>query len=359
MPQKRKPPRLWLRPAGADGSAATWVILDAGRQHRTGCAAAETDRAAEALAAHIAGKYQPSRDSAAERVTVADALLVYLEDRVDTLARPAEARAALARLNDFFGAMPLAALKAAPCRRFAAYRGTQSGARRDLEVLRSAIRHYQREHGLSVVPQLTLPQRGVPRQRHLTRAEAAQLLRAAWRLSQAFGGQATRRHTARHIARLILLGLYTGTRPGALLALRWMPSTTGGWIDVEAGVLHRRAEGERVASNKRKPPARIPPSLLAHLRRWRAKAAPGDHVIQFAGKPVKKIHRAFRAVVRAAGLGADVTPHVLRHTRGTWLAQAGVAPARAADALGMTIDEYERTYLHHDPAWQHEAANAY
>ena len=54
-----------------------------------------------------------------------------------------------------------------------------------------------------------------------------------------------------------------------------------------------------------------------------------------------------------------MTPHVLRHTRGTWLAQAGVPSGQAAASLGLTVDEYERTYLHNDPNFQQEAANAF
>lgn len=54
-----------------------------------------------------------------------------------------------------------------------------------------------------------------------------------------------------------------------------------------------------------------------------------------------------------------MTPHVLRHTRGTWLAQAGVEAGQAAASLGLTVDEYERTYLHNDPEFQKAAADAY
>ena len=61
----------------------------------------------------------------------------------------------------------------------------------------------------------------------------------------------------------------------------------------------------------------------------------------------------------AAQLTKDITPHVLRHTRGTWLAHAGVPAAEAAASLGMTQEEYERTYLHIDPAFQKNAANAF
>src|SRR5690606_27519845 len=72
-----------------------------------------------------------------------------------------------------------------------------------------------------------------------------------------------------HLARLILIGIYTGTRPGAIQSLQWLRNTSGGYVDLDREVIFRRADGERVAHNKRKPPVKIAPSLAAHLRRWK------------------------------------------------------------------------------------------
>jgi integrase len=172
-------------------------------------------------------------------------------------------------------------------------------------------------------------------------------------------------HKGRHLARLILLGLYTGTRPGAIKTLQWIRNTQGGWADLDAGVIYRRAEGERVAHNKRKTPVKISPRLLAHLRRWKRLDGWAEnkvglrHIVHYQGKAFTKENKAFRAAVAAAGLDGKMTPHVLRHTRGTWLAQKGVPSSQAAASLGLTEEEYERTYLHHDPAFQKEAANAF
>lgn len=50
-----------------------------------------------------------------------------------------------------------------------------------------------------------------------------------------------------------------------------------------------------------------------------------------------------------AGLGADVTPHVLRHTAATWLMQAGTDMWEAAGYLGMTVETLSARYGHHHP----------
>jgi integrase len=81
--------------------------------------------------------------------------------------------------------------------------------------------------------------------------------------------------------------------------------------------------------------------------------------VHWHGEPIAKVHKAFRGVVAAAKLGPDVTPHVLRHTRATWLMQAGVDIWEAAGSLGMTVEMLEAVYGHHHPDFQKRAAEAY
>ncbi|HWK65349.1 MAG TPA: tyrosine-type recombinase/integrase [Rhizobiaceae bacterium] len=371
MPQARKPPRLWLRTENdGDGKQRqTWIIKDAGRNIRTGCLAHETEQAERKLAEYLAEKYEPPRGGRASEITIGDILTVYLDDKA-----PEQDVARIARLNEFFGAKTVSEIKGKLCREFAEHRGTQSGARRDLEVMRAAVRYYHKEHGLDVVPAFTLPQKSQPRERYLTRSEAAALLLAAlgWEKKKVGTGPNSyekwvrrRYHRGSHLARLIIIGLYTGTRPGAIKGLQWMRNTTGGWADLDRGVIFRRAEGERVAHNKRKPPVKMARRLLAHMKRWKRMDGWSDdtvgvrHVVHYYGAPVTKENKAFRSAIAAAGLTSEVTPHVLRHTRGTWLAQAQVPPNEAAASLGLTVDEYERTYLHNDPNFQQAAADAY
>lgn len=377
MPQKPKPPRLWLRTEVSRRTGLitkSWCIKDRGRTLRTGCAEDEIERAREKFAEYLALKYEPARGGRASEVTIGDVLIVYLDEKADSTSRPKETKAAIGRLNEFFGSHKIADIKGKLCRDYAAHRNTASGARRDLEILRAATRHYHKEYGLDVLPAFTLPPKSMPRERYLTRPEAAALLWSAlgWeKVTEGTGPNAFLRWRRRsnrrssHLARLILIGLYTGTRPGAIKALQWVPNTTGGWVDLDRGVIFRRAEGERVAHNKRKPPVKMARRLLAHMRRW--KQLDGwengrvglSHVVHYYGSPVTKENKAFRAAVAASGLSPDVTPHILRHTRGTWLAQASVPSNEAAASLGLTVEEYERTYLHNDPNFQKSAADAY
>jgi hypothetical protein len=79
----------------------------------------------------------------------------------------------------------------------------------------------------------------------LSRDEVARRIRAARKSPRTY-----------HVARMLLIGTYTETRPGAILGLRWLASPTNGWFDLDAGVLHRVGR-EAQRSKKRQPPAKI------------------------------------------------------------------------------------------------------
>jgi integrase len=71
-------------------------------------------------------------------------------------------------------------------------------------------------------------------------------------------------------------------------------------------------------------------------------------VVEFAGKPVERVTKAFARVVIDAKV-ADVTPHVLRHTAVTWAMQNAADRYAAADFFGMTFEVLDRVYGHHHP----------
>lgn len=371
MPQKRRPARLWLRP-----DTRYWFIKDGDDRHPTECREADVEAAQRKLAEYIDSKYRPQRSSRAAEVTVADVVIVYSKDKAPTTARPKETLSMLDRITDFFGDMLLTELRGQTYRDYAADRGNPGGARRDLEVLRAAINHYHAEETLDMVPKVTLPEKGEPRQAWLTRSEVAKLLWAALGWVPTVCDITTRepimwKRTGwrnPHLVRLIMVALYTGTRLSAVLQLQWMPNTTGGHINLDSGVIYRKSQGERTMHNKRKTPVKIPPRLLRFLRYWHRADTTIDelgrpvtlrYAVHYHGEKLTKPHKAFRSVRAIAGFEPDITPHVLRHTRATWLAQAGVDTEQAAASLGMTTEEFERTYSHASPDFQQQAANAF
>lgn len=368
MPRPSKGPRLY-----ADRKRGYWIIRDGGAFRRTGCALADRRGADEALQAYLAEKLDlPTRVNSPASLRVSTVLLTYARERGPIVRAPETLGYCVKALAPFWGDKLLTDVKGATCRAYADYRratGIGDGTvRRELTTLSAAIRHWHAEHGpLDAVPVVAMPDRPPSRERWLTRTEAAELLLGAlgWRALAC--DLLTRRPTMwrrshdaaqyRHVARFVLIGLRTGTRHEAALALGWMPQTTGGWIDLDRGVLYRRGEGD-AETKKRRTPTRISERLLPHLRRWRLmdQAAGLTLVITYHGRRPQKIRTAWERAREFAGLSPDVTPHVLRHTRATWLMHDGVPVAEAAGSLGMSIATFERVYGHHHPDFQSRAA---
>ena len=102
-------------------------------------------------------------------------------------------------------------------------------------MLSAALRWCWKEGKIDRPIPITLPPQAGPRERHLSRSEVAALLAGALGWDQK--GVRHRTKINRHLARFILLALYTGTRHDANLRLQWNPNTVGGWIDLDAGVI--------------------------------------------------------------------------------------------------------------------------
>ena len=372
MPRRSKGARLWLRPARRDKTGKVtkrpiWLILDAGRHIATGCAEGEAQRAEQILAAYIAQKYRPERrDRDLEAIDVADVLSIYVDDCGHRQANQERFRGRIARLNEYWGGKALATVTGATCRQYVKDRGNRGGARRDLEDLRAAINHHAKEGLHRGVVRVVLPEKGQPRDRWLTRQEAAGLLWACWRTREvqtAHRGARkgskieTDRHPLRHIARFILIALYTGTRPGAVMTSSYVRGPGRSFVDLDRGIFYRLAEGRR-ATKKRQSPTPLPPRLLAHVRRWACLGTVNDYFVEWNGKPVCSIKVGYKRAIALAGLLGKITPHTLRHTAATWLMQKGVPVWEAAGFLGMSPAMVEQTYGHHHPAHMRGAVEA-
>jgi len=329
MPRRKSPPRLYL-----DQKRKQWIIRDGASFIRTGCAESNRGGAERKLAEYLADKYTPEPS---DNPSINDILLVYGQEHVPHIVTSRNIGYAIAHLSEWWGDKKLSDVTAKNCREYAAGK-KRVGGRKDLETLRAAINHWHRERGpLSAVPAVLMPPKPEPRERWLTRGEAARLLWAARR--------------TQHLCRFILIGLYTGSRSKPILRLRC------DWIDFEAGTMRRRPEGV-AETKKRTPPVRIGSRILTHLRRWRRLDGPESvYVCHYDGRQIKKtIDRSWKKAVRRAKLGPKITPHTLRHTRATWLMQKGIDVWQAAGHLGMSPEVLERNYGKHHPDFQREAA---
>lgn len=273
---------------------------------------------------------------------IAEVLAAYGKEVAPTKATARNMGYLISSLLKWWGDRRVAEITKKTCREYCLSKSEQS-AGQDLKLLRVAVKYWHGEYGpLDVLPTFDIPAGYPPRERWLTRTEAARLLWAA------------RRH--QHIRRLILLGLYTGSRPGVLLRLRWLQ------VDFGSGVMSRTPAGVREDKKKRAPKVKLGRRILAHLRRWKRLDGDIKLVCHFTGpfhpgiREVNDPHRTWKRIVEAAGL-EGVTRHTLRHTRATWMMQAGVPIWEAAGFLGMTVKTLEKVYGHHSPNHQEAAAN--
>jgi integrase len=393
MSRHAKGPRLYLaRPRWRDGKVHqrfTWFIRDgkdkiSTRVTATDRAEAECKRrlAEQKLGEHIGHKYELNRERGRcpAEILVLDVLNIYLGDVARSHARPEETKQRVLTLAEFFASDMLADINGQRCREYATWRSKQvrkackpeqtnrpalrvtaAAARRELEDLRAAINHHRQEGLCSEIVSVVLPEKSRGQDVWLTRSQAARLIWAAWRAKQIMQDRVTKRQVGKHIARFILVGLYTGSRSGAICGAALMPTIGRGHVDLERGVFYRRAAGAR-ETKKRQPPVRLPDRLLTHMRRWQRRGIAKNAVIEWNGTPVRSVRKGFAAAARAAGLpisGPDkVTPHVLRHTAATWMMQNGVDLWQAAGFLGMTVEMLQARYGHHHPDFQADAARA-
>lgn len=329
MPRTSSGPRLWF-----DKRRGTWTIVDGRNRSRTGFRKNETSGAEKALEAHIGSKHVVKKSN---DPLLSDVLDAYSDEHLEHAVAKSHISYDIDRLIEWWGTKRVSEINAKTCRDYANHRNAQTSARRELAFLNAAIKHWHKEHGpLSALPTLIYPPKPAARIHYLTRPEAARFLREARREP--------------HLARFFIIGWYTGSRRTVIGQLRWSQA------DLKTGLLKRKPDGA-VQTKKRAPPVLMGSRLLAHMRRWRR--LDGDNaefIVHFRGKPITRPVRSWQRARIAAKLPKYVTPHILRHSRATYMMKQGIDPWMASNALGMSLAMLTNVYGHHSPDWQRAAA---
>ena len=270
-----------------------------------------------------------------EQYLVAQALTLYAEGHAATTQAPERIGYAISALLPFFGERRVQSLTEDDFKTYAKERGKAPGTiRRELTTLRAAINYAARSRKFAA-PHIWLPKKPKGKDRWLTRNDAARLLNAA---------RTARKDIRQYLPLFIVLALYTGARKGALLELRWAQ------INFKTGRINLHGE---VETNKGRSVLPIPRRLMTFLRYAHAnRYSDTGFVINDRGHRIKDIgdgrNGSFGSAVTKAGL-QDVTPHTLRHTCGTWLAQAGTPLWEIGGWLGQSQERTTEAYAHHHP----------
>lgn len=283
-----------------------WYVVwsEGGRSRRRSTGTADREEAEIFLAAFRLS-LQEHTDARPGEVGLIAVLESYRDDYAAKLPSATQARIAVDHLTKHF---PLATVDDITEEAVEGYiterqkKVSNETISRELSVLRAALNRAVRTKMLKEAPKIQDVPRASPRERVLSRQEAARLLLAC----------RGKRH--RHVALFIRLGLYTGARPGAILDLTWDR------VDFERRLIHYPLP-TRAENRKRRAVVPFDGPLYTALERAKRQART-DWVIEWAGDRTGAIKGAFRRAAARAGL-KDVTPGVLRHTAATWARQGG------------------------------------
>jgi integrase len=382
MPRPSKGPRVTI------DSRGMYVIRDGQTNRGTGCYARD-GAGAEALAHKKLGEYILAKHDPAKALDrsnpngskIADVLALEMK-RIAGAVMPDHRKKELITLcenmGNWFGSRTIGDLNGDLQERYARERKRSVmklvdrkrvivttdepapiAAYRDLKILAAAINRFFKNKvgGVQTRFSPVLPDAPETRQRWLTRDEAAKILWRAWRARKKTKLDGSKgRHTRRHIARFILVGLYTGSRHGDICGAALIPTIGRGYVDLDRGIFKRKPDNKKETS-KKQPTVPIPPRLLAHMRRWKRLGISQKAVIEFNDKPVANISAGWDSMIKDMGLSTDdrkmrIVRHTLRHTAITWYLQPDRRTGKSVDIeivsqyCGVSVATIRKTYRH-------------
>ena len=138
-----------------------------------------------------------------------------------------------------------------------------------------------------------------------------------------------------------------GSRSIALLELTWPQ------IEFERRLINLGTG----SGNKKRATVPMTKTVEKALKEAFQRRSECQHVIQYNGKPIKRIRGSFGRACARAGF-PHVTPHALRHTAAVWMAEAGVPMSEISQYLGHTSTAItEKVYARYSPDYLRGAAN--
>ena len=355
MPRPNTGPRLKC----VDGRPNFYIVwFEGGRERRRSTGTADSREAEAQLGAFLRERELSVRPAGPARpgdYLIAAALDLYGTLHAPNAADPQRIAYAMVPLLGFWGEQTVDAITKQTCRAYKTWRKRSDGTvRRELVTLKAALNFAHSEGRLTSVPYVELPAKPEGRDRWLTYSEAAALLNAA---------RSGRRDVRLYLPLFILIGLYTGARADAILSLRWTD------VDLAAQRIYFARSGERQTSKRKVKGQPIPRRLMTFLTIARRRGTDLGFVIHNNGERILDIGGAWDGNLKRRGEGSfggackragliGVSPHTLRHTCGTWMAQRGVPLHLIGGWLGHKDSRTTQLYAHHHPDHMSEALRA-
>ena len=180
MPRRAKGPRLYLDP-----KRKQWIIRDGSRFVRTGCGERDGAKAEKFLANYIGQKHSPTPSSSP---MIAETLAAYGSEVAPGMESARNIGYHISNLLKWWHDKRVSDISQKTCKEYVKTK-TAPAATADLKVLKASVKYWHQEYGpLDAMPVFWRPEQNEPRERWLTRSEAARLLWAARRsLRRALG----------------------------------------------------------------------------------------------------------------------------------------------------------------------------
>ena len=254
-------------------------------------------------------------------ITLFQVLGAYLADRKDRVKAYSRLEEAVTGIKKAMPDIPPANLTQADWDGYQDKRGiSKSTARKELALIRWACKKCKVS-----LPEYDLPGKLPPQERWLTKEQLNALLA---------------RVRAFHLKLFILLAVTTGQRTTSILNLPWSQ------VDLENNVIDFNDYDREITAKRRAvvPLAAALKPILLHAK----KIARTDNVIEYGGKPVKRVYRGIKRYGELLGM-PWITPHVLKHTAVSHLATLGHSIESIADMTETSTETITRIYRKVNP----------
>lgn len=205
---------------------------------------------------------------------------------------------------------------------------------RELNVLQAALRWSFKRGDIDFLPAITRLSSPPPRSQFLTDAQVESLLKAS--------------KPYPYVEAFVRIALMTGQRREAILSLTWDR------VDFQTGLID--FNDPTIALAHRRKGRGVVPMSEALRRLLLGLEKPSIYVVQNGGKRVRDFRSVWAKIMKESGL--DITPHVLRHTVATQLAQKNVPMPQISRLLGHRSTAItERVYAKYSPEFCRQAVS--
>jgi integrase len=291
--------------------------------------------------------------------TVSSIYEVYAKDREeDGISAAPRIRQAWKALAPHFGHLTPDLINKKVCREYIKLRRnlgvSNGGIKTEMDYLSTALRFGKRERLYTGdTPHIHRPPAGRPRERWLSKKEAKGLIDGA---------------VAFHVKLWLHMALATAGRPSHILQLTWDRVELRQWTHPKSGVTYygwaNLDDPERDATKKGR--AKVPLNKeAAEALKLAKEMASTRFVIEMpdpnetrGDKPIKSVSHGVREAARRASI-EGVSPYVLRHTAGVWMAHDRVPMEEISQYMGHSSTAVtERIYARFHPDYLRRAADA-